>query len=153
MKKIFEEFKKFALKGSVIDLAIGIIIGAAFNSIVKSLVDDIIMPPLGFLLGEVDFKEFFINLGSEHYETLSEAQSAGAATINYGMFINNMTSFLVVAFSVFLLVKGINILRERQEQTPKETKTTRPCPHCLTDISRKADRCPNCTSKIEPLKD
>ena len=150
--KILNEFKKFALRGSVVDLAVGIIIGATFNGIVKSLVDDIIMPPLGYLVGEVDFQEFFITLGSEKYETLNEAQSAGAVTINYGVFINTLVSFLIVAFTVFLIVKGINSLREKEDKNPKKTSTTRPCPYCFTDISLKASRCPNCTSKVESIE-
>ncbi|MFP4616693.1 MAG: large conductance mechanosensitive channel protein MscL [Candidatus Paceibacterota bacterium] len=148
MKDILKEFKTFALKGSVLDLAIGIIIGAAFNSVVRSLVDDIIMPPVGFLIGEVDFREIFFVLGSEKYETLSEAQEAGAATLNYGIFINTLISFLITAIAVFFLVKAINTMRENKEKKPEATKVTRPCPFCLTDISRKASRCPNCTSEI-----
>lgn len=151
MRNILNEFKTFALKGSVVDLAVGIIIGAAFNSIVRSLVDDIVMPPIGFLIGDVDFQEFFITLGPENYETLSEAQSAGAVTINYGLFINALVSFLVVALAVFFMVRGINVLRERRDKEPKTTPTTRPCPFCFTDISRKAKRCPNCTSAVDPL--
>ncbi len=150
--KVLNEFKKFALKGNVVDLAVGIIIGAAFNSIVRSLVDDIVMPPLGFLIGEVDFQDFFITLGPEKYETLSDAQSAGAVTINYGAFINSLISFLIVAFAIFLIVKGINLLREKEDKNPKKTSTTRPCPYCFTDISLKASRCPNCTSRVKVLK-
>ena len=153
MRKILNEFKTFALKGSVVDLAVGIIIGAAFNSIVRSLVDDIIMPPIGYLIGNVDFREFFIVLGPERYETLGEAQTAGVATINYGLFINALVSFLVVAFTVFFMVRAINVLRERRDKESKPTPTTRPCPFCFTDISRKAKRCPNCTSEIEPFGD
>ncbi len=150
MKTMFAEFKKFALKGSVIDLAVGIIIGAAFNSIVQSLVNDVIMPPIGFLIGNVDFREFFIVLGRERFETLAEAQAAGVATINYGIFINALISFIIIAFSVFILVRIINRMRERQQEAPKATKTMRPCPFCMSDISRKATRCPNCTSKLDP---
>jgi len=151
MKNILLEFRKFALKGSVVDLAVGIIIGAAFNSIVQSLVNDIIMPPIGFLIGDVDFREFFINLSSDRYETLAEAQAAGVATINYGLFINALVSFLVVAFSVFVLVRLINRMREKQEKSPQKTATTRPCPFCFLDISFKATRCPHCTSDIESV--
>ncbi len=153
MKKILNEFKIFALKGSVLDLAIGIIIGAAFNSVVRSFVDDLIMPPIGFLIGEVDFREFFIVLGPEKYDTLSEAQSAGVATISYGVFINALISFLITALAVFFLVKAVNVMRERREETPKVTKTTRPCPYCFVDISRKASRCPSCTSEVKPMKE
>ncbi len=149
MGNIFLEFKKFALKGSVIDLAVGIIIGAAFNSIVQSLVNDIIMPPVGFVTGDVDFSEFFVVLGTGQFDTLAEAKEAGVATINYGIFINNVISFLVVALVIFFLIRGINRLRERQAEEPKVTVTTRPCPFCFSEISRKATRCPHCTSKVE----
>ncbi len=153
MKSVLKEFKTFALKGSVLDLAIGIIIGAAFNSVVRSMVDDVIMPPIGFLIGEVDFREFFIVLGPGEYETLSDAQAVGAATLNYGVFINAIISFLITAIAVFFLVKAINTMRERKEKKPETTATTRPCPFCFTDILRKATRCPNCTSKVDALDD
>ncbi len=153
MKGVTKEFKKFALKGSVIDLAVGIIIGAAFNSIVQSLVNDIIMPPIGFFTGDVDFSELYINLSGIPYESLSEAKSAGVATINYGLFINSVISFLIVALAVFFLVRAINKLREKQEATPAATKTTRPCPFCFNEISRKATRCPNCTSEVKVHED
>lgn len=151
MRKILNEFKTFAVKGSAIDLAVGIIIGAAFNSIVRSLVDDIIMPPIGFLLGGVDFREFFIALGSERYETLNEAKEAGVATINYGVFINALISFVITAAAVFFLVKMINLLRESREKDPKPTPTTRSCPFCFTEIPRKATKCPACTSEVSPV--
>lgn len=151
MKDILKEFKTFALKGSVLDFAIGITIGAVFNSFVRSLVGDVIMPPVGFLIGGVDFRELFISLGPESYETLSKAQEAGAATLNYGIFMNTLISLLITIIAVFFLVKAINIMREEEEKEPGTFATTRPCPFCLTDISRKASRCPNCTSEVEPV--
>lgn len=117
---MFKEFKEFAVKGNVVDMAVGIIIGAAFGSIVKSLVDDIIMPPIGKLIGGIDFSDLFINLSDGDYTSLADAQAAGAATINYGLFLNNVITFLIVAFAVFLLVKGINNLRRKEEEKPAE---------------------------------
>lgn len=143
------EFKKFALRGSVIDLAIGIVIGASFNQIVNSIVNDIIMPPIGFLLGNVDFSELYITLGSESYESLSLAKAAGAPTINYGIFINITISFVITAFAVFLLVKFINRLRERNDKKEEISKPkTKDCPFCFSSINLKAIKCPNCTSKL-----
>ncbi len=117
---MLREFKEFAVRGNVIDMAVGIIIGAAFTSIVKSLVDDIIMPPIGMAIGGIDFSDLFVNLSGGEYESLVDAKAAGAATINYGVFINNIISFLIVAFAVFLLVKGINSLKRKQEEAPAE---------------------------------
>ncbi len=149
MKRVFAEFREFALKGSVIDLAVGIIIGAAFNSIVQSLVRDIIMPPVGFMLGKVDFSELYINLGSAEFETLQAAQAAGAPTINYGLFINALISFLITAWVVFFLVKFINRIRREQEGEAASTPTTRACPFCTKEISKKATRCPFCTAEVK----
>ena len=115
---MLKEFKEFAVKGNVVDMAVGIIIGGAFGTIVKSLVSDVIMPPIGLLLGGVDFSNLFVVLGGESYESLDAAQQAGAATINYGLFINNVISFLIVAFAVFMLVKGINSLKRKEEAKP-----------------------------------
>ncbi|MGM0482834.1 MAG: large conductance mechanosensitive channel protein MscL [Patescibacteria group bacterium] len=151
MKQILKEFKIFILRGSVLDFAIGITIGAVFNSFVRSLVGDVIMPPVGFLIGGVDFGELFISLGPENYETLSEAREAGAATLNYGIFMNTLIIFLMTVIAVFFLVKVINAMREESEKELGTTAITRPCPFCLTDISRKASRCPNCTSEVEPI--
>ncbi len=117
---MLKEFKEFAVRGNVIDMAVGIIIGAAFSSIVKSLVDDIIMPPIGMAIGGIDFSDLFVNLSEVKYESLVDAKTAGAATINYGVFINNIISFMIVAFAVFLLVKGINTLKRKQEEAPAE---------------------------------
>ena len=149
MRNILQEFKTFALKGSVIDLSVGIIIGAAFNKIVNSFVSDIIMPPIGFMLGRVDFEEFYINLGAENYESLSLAKAAGAPTINYGLFINAFIGFLITAVAVFFLIKIINALRKHQDRNPAPTPTSRPCPYCMSQISLKATRCPFCTSEVK----
>jgi len=147
---MLKEFKEFALRGSVIDMAVGIIIGAAFGTIVKSLVDDVIMPPIGLALGGVDFANFFALLKAGApagpYASLADAQAAGAVTINYGMFINNVVSFLIVAFVMFLLIRGINRL-QREEEAPAEP-TTKECPYCLSAIPIKATRCAHCTSEL-----
>ena len=148
---MFKEFKEFAMRGNVVDMAVGIIIGAAFGSIVKSLVADVIMPPIGLLLGNVDFSNLFavIKQGSVAgtFATVAEAQKAGAVTINYGMFINTVISFLIVAFAVFLLVRGLNSMK-RQEEAPAEEPTTKECPHCFSEIPIKATRCGFCTSEL-----
>jgi large conductance mechanosensitive channel len=142
---MWKEFREFAMRGNVVDLAVGVIIGAAFGKIVSSLVNDIIMPPLGLILGEVDFTNLFINLGSKHYASLAEAKAAGAPTLNYGVFINTVLDFILVAFAVFLLVRGINRLHRAP---PPPTPTTRPCPYCLTVVPLQATRCPACTSEL-----
>lgn len=152
MSNIWQEFKEFAIKGNVIDLAIGIIIGAAFNPIVNSLVTDIIMPPVGLLLGNVDFSDLFILLRSGPeapgpYASLADAQAVGAVTINYGLFINTIISFLITAFAVFLLVKLINRLRREEKEVPPE-EPTKDCPYCQSTISAKAIRCAYCTSEL-----
>jgi large conductance mechanosensitive channel len=148
---MFKEFKEFAMRGNVVDMAVGIIIGAAFGTIVKSLVDDVIMPPIGLLLGNVDFSNLFavIKAGSVAgpFATVAEAQKAGAVTINYGMFINTVISFLIVAVAVFLLIKGMNSLK-RKEEAPPEEPATKECPHCFSEIPIKATRCGFCTSDI-----
>ncbi len=145
---MLKEFKEFALKGNVLDMAIGIIIGAAFGKIVTSLVNDVIMPPIGLLLGNVDFSNLFINLSGEEYATLAAAQEAGAATINYGAFINTVLDFLIVAFVIFLVVKQFNRLRKKEEAPPPEP-TTKECGFCASTIPIKATRCPNCTSELK----
>lgn len=148
MRNFLDEFKAFAMRGNVIDLAIGIIIGAAFNDIVKSMVNDIIMPPIGLLLNDVDFANLFINLSGGDYDSLAAAQEAGAATLNYGLFINTMINFLIVAFVVFLIVKQMNRMQRQEEEAPAEP-TTKQCPYCYTDIPIPALRCPHCTSELE----
>jgi large conductance mechanosensitive channel len=149
---MLDEFKKFAMRGNVVDMAVGIIIGGAFGTIVKSLVADVIMPPIGLLLGGVDFSDFFITLKegatAGPYATLAMAQEAGAVTISYGVFINAVISFIIVAFAVFLLIKGINNMQAEEEEAPAEP-TEKDCPYCLTSIAIKASRCPNCTSELE----
>ena len=144
---MLKEFREFALKGNVLDMAIGIIIGAAFGTVVKSLVDDVIMPPIGLLLGKVDFANLYINLSGQQWESLEAAKAAGAPVIRYGAFINQTLTFVIVAFAVFLIVKAVNRLR-RQQETVEET-TERPCPFCQTDIPIAATRCPHCTSQLD----
>jgi len=148
---MIKEFKEFAVKGNVVDMAVGIIIGGAFGTIVKSLVSDVIMPPIGMLMGNVDFSQLFIVLNSGDaagsYATVADAQAAGAVTINYGIFINNVISFVIVAFAVFMLIRAINKLK-REEVAPPEEPTTHDCPHCFSTISLKATRCPHCTSEV-----
>jgi len=141
---MWREFRDFAMRGNVIDLAVGIIIGAAFGKIVSSLVNDILMPPIGVLLGKVDFSNLFVSLSGQHYASLAEAKAAGAATLNYGVFINNIIDFLIVAFAVFLLVQQVNRLTRKPEAAP----TTKECPYCLSKIPLKATRCPQCTSQL-----
>jgi large conductance mechanosensitive channel len=148
---MLKEFKEFALRGNVLDMAVGIIIGAAFGTIVNSLVHDILMPPIGLLLGGVDFANFFILLkeGSPAapYASLADAQAAGAVTMNYGLFINAIISFLIVAFAIFLLIRNVNRLK-RQEEAPPAEPTTKGCPYCLSTIPIKATRCAYCTSEL-----
>ena len=146
---MLQEFKSFAMRGNVVDMAVGIIIGGAFGTIVKSLVSDVIMPPIGLLLGGVDFSDLFITLkdGSTAgpYATIASAQEAGAVTIGYGLFINSVISFLIVAFAVFLLIKSINKL---QKQEAAAEPTTKECGFCCSSIPLKASRCPHCTSEL-----
>jgi large conductance mechanosensitive channel len=143
---MLKEFKEFAMRGNVIDLAIGIIIGGAFGRIVTSLVADIIMPPLGVVLGKVDFTNLYINLSGTSYPSLADAKTAGAATINYGLFINNIIDFIIVAFVIFLLVRAINRMKKAPAPAAPNTKE---CPFCYTQIPIKATRCPNCTSELK----
>ncbi|HXR86446.1 MAG TPA: large-conductance mechanosensitive channel protein MscL [Stellaceae bacterium] len=143
---MWKEFRDFAMRGNVIDLAIGVIIGAAFGKIVTSLVNDVLMPPLGLLLGKVDFSSLFINLSSTHYNSLAEAKAAGAATLNYGVFINNIIDFVLVAFAVFLLVKQVNrFMPKPAEPAPADAKE---CDYCKSSIPKAATRCPHCTSQL-----
>ena len=143
---MLKEFRDFAMRGNVVDLAVGVIIGAAFGKIVTSFVSDILMPPLGLLLGRVDFSGLFINLTSTHYNTLVEAKAAGAATLNVGLFINAVIDFLIVAFAVFLLIRQIN--RFMPKPAPAAAPVTKDCQYCLTAIPLKATRCPSCTSQL-----
>jgi large conductance mechanosensitive channel len=142
---MLKEFKEFAMKGNVLDLAVGFIIGAAFGKIVTSLVSDIVMPPIGLILGKVDFASLFLNLSGKSYSSLAEAKAAGAATLNYGIFLNNIVDFLIVAFAVFLLVRMVN---RWNKPAPAAAPSTKECPYCASTIPLKATRCPNCTSEI-----
>jgi len=152
MSKLMNEFKEFISRGNVIDLAVGFIIGTAFGAIVKSLVSDIIMPPVGLALGKVDFSNLFIVLKEGDtpgpYYTIASAQEAGAVTLNYGMFINSIVTFLIIALAVFFLVKGVNQI-QRKKEVPPAAPTTKDCPFCFTTIPIKAVRCPNCTSELK----
>lgn len=145
---MLEEFKKFAMRGNVVDMAVGIIIGAAFGKIVSSLVKDVIMPPIGLLMGNVDFTNLFINLSDKSYESLAAAQEAGAATINYGVFINTVLDFIIVAFAIFMVIKAMNKAKKKEEEAPPAEPTTKSCPECLSDIPIAAKRCAHCTSAV-----
>jgi large conductance mechanosensitive channel len=142
---ILSEFKQFALKGNVIDLAVGFVVGAAFGKIVTSFTNDILMPPIGLAVGAVDFSNLFINLSSTHYPTMAAAKAAGAPTLNVGVFINTIIDFLIIAFAVFLLVKWLNHLVREKPAPP----TTKECPYCLSAIALAATRCPHCTSELK----
>ncbi len=146
MKKFMAEFKKFALKGNMIDLAVGVIIGGAFNGLVTSLVNDIIMPVLSLFTGKMDFENWFVALDGETYATIEAAKEAGAATLNYGNFISGIINFIIMAFVVFMLVKAINKLKKDE---PAPAPTTKKCPFCKTDIPLEATKCPHCTSALE----
>jgi large conductance mechanosensitive channel len=144
---MFKGFKEFAMRGNVLDMAVGIIIGAAFGRIVSSLVDDVFMPPLGKLLGRVNFTDFFISLNGIHYDTLADAKKAAAPTINYGQLVNSVINFLIVAFAVYLLVQQVN--RWTKKPVPAAAPTTKECPQCTMTIPIKARKCPYCTAQIE----
>jgi large conductance mechanosensitive channel len=143
---MLREFRDFVARGNVVDLAVAVVIGAAFGKIIDSLVKDILMPPIGMALGKVDFSNLFIDLSGQHYATLKEAQAAGAATINYGAFINTIISFVIVAFAIFIVLKQIE--RFRRSADDAATPTTQPCPHCVMMIPLGATRCPHCTSAL-----
>jgi large conductance mechanosensitive channel len=149
---MLKDFKEFAMRGSVVDMAVGIVIGAAFGSIVKSFVDDVLMPPIGLLLGNVDFSNLFLTLkdgakAAGPYASLVAAKAAGAVTLNLGLFINTVISFLIIAFAVFLVIKGLNRMK-KEEVAPPAEPTTKECPFCLSSIPLKATRCPHCTSEL-----
>jgi large conductance mechanosensitive channel len=142
---MLKEFKQFAMRGNVLDMAVGIIMGAAFGRIVSSVVNDIIMPPIGLVLGHVDFSNLFINLSGTHYDSLADAKKAGAALISYGAFLNTVIDFLIVAFVVFLLVKQVNRMTK-----PAPAPPTRECPYCVSGgIALKATRCPHCAAELQ----
>ena len=143
---MLKEFKEFALKGNVADMAVGIIIGAAFGKIVSSLVSDVLMPPIGKLAGNLDFSNLFISLNGQAYESLKAAKDAGAPTVNYGLFLNTVIDFIIVAFVIFLIVKQLNRLKK---EAPAAAPNTRECPYCLTQIPLKATRCPACTADVK----
>jgi large conductance mechanosensitive channel len=144
---MLKEFKEFAMKGNVLDMAIGVIIGAAFGKIITSLVSDILMPPIGLALGKLDFSNLFIDLSGAHYPTIAAAKQAGAATINYGLFLNTVIDFVIVAFVVFLLVRQVNRMRPAPPPPPP---ATRDCPYCFTAVPLPATRCGHCTSELKP---
>lgn len=146
---MLKEFKAFVLRGNVLDLAVAVIIGGAFGKIITSLVDDVIMPPIGLILGRVDFSNLYINMSGETFTSLAEAQAAGAPTLNYGLFLNNVVNFLIVALVIFLMIRAMSKLVKKEEAVVEVT--TRECPYCMTAISKKASRCPHCTSEVEPV--
>lgn len=145
---MLKEFKEFAMRGNVLDMAIGIIIGAAFGKIVTSLVNDVVMPPIGLLLGKVDFTNLYLNLSGESFASLADAEAAGAPLIKYGVFLNTVLDFIIVAFVIFLVIRQMNRLKRKEEAPPAEP-TTKECPYCATAIPIKATRCPSCTSELK----
>ncbi len=152
MKKMLSEFKDFIQRGNVMDMAVGVIIGIAFGAIVTSLVNDIIMPPIGLLLGGADFSDLYINLSGTDYASLSDAKAAGAAVIAYGAFINTIINFLIIALAVFFMIRVVNNLGKRMKKEEEEAPaapTTKDCPFCFSSIAIKATRCPNCTSQLD----
>jgi len=144
---MIKEFKEFALRGNLLDMAIGIVIGAAFGKIITSLVNDIVMPPIGKLLGNIDFGNLYINLSGKTFTSLAEAQAAGVPTINYGVFLNTILDFLIVAVVMFFVVRAVNQLKKRDE-APLTAPATKECPYCCTQVAIKATRCPSCTSQL-----
>ena len=143
---MLKEFKTFIMRGNVLDLAVGIIIGGAFGKIISSFVNDILMPPLGMIMGKINFADLFINLSGKPYPTVAAAKAAGAPTINYGLFINTVIDFLIVAFAIYLMIVQVNRLNKKPEAAPPATKE---CPFCISAVPIKATRCPNCTSNLE----
>jgi large conductance mechanosensitive channel len=146
---MLKEFKEFAMRGNVLDMAVGIIVGAAFGQIVNSFVQDVMMPPVGRVLGHADFSNLFVTLTGQHYDTLAAAKAAGAATLNYGMFLNTVINFVIVAFAVFLLVRQVNHFMPKPAPVPV-APTTRDCPYCLSAVPAKAIKCAHCTSDLRP---
>jgi large conductance mechanosensitive channel len=143
---MLKEFKEFAMKGPVVDLAVGVIIGAAFGKIISSLVDDIIMPPIGRMLGNVDFANLFVNLSDKEYPSVAAAKAAGAATVNYGIFFNTILNFLIIAFVLFLIIRQINAMKK---PAPAAAPSTKDCPYCLSAVPLKATKCAHCTSGLQ----
>jgi len=146
---MFKDFKEFIMRGNVVDLAVAVIIGAAFGKIVSSLVNDVLMPPIGLLLGNMDFSNLFANLSSASYKSLAEAKAAGAATVNYGVFLNAVVDFIIVAFVIFLLVRAISRMRRLQAAPAPPAPATKDCTYCFSSIPIKATRCPHCTSELK----
>ena len=146
---MLKDFKEFVMRGNVLDLAVAVIIGAAFGKIVSSLVNDVLMPPIGLALGNVDFSSLFINLSSVPYKSLAEAKAAGAATINYGVFLNTIIDFVIVAFVIFLLIKLVSRMKRLQAAPAPAAPTMKDCPYCLSSIPVKATRCAHCTSELK----
>jgi large conductance mechanosensitive channel len=144
---MLKEFRAFLMRGNVLDLAVAVVIGGAFGTIVTSFVNDVLMPPVGLLLGQVDFSNLFIDLSGQGYATLAAAQDAGAATLNYGLFLNTIINFVIVAFAIFMLLKSVERAQQQEEPAPA-APTTKECPFCFTEISLHATRCPNCTSQL-----
>ncbi len=144
-----KDFKEFIMRGNVVDLAVAVIIGAAFGKIVSSLVNDVIMPPIGLVLGNVDFSSLFVSLSGVSYKSLAEAKAAGAATINYGVFLNAVVDFLIVAFVIFLIVRAVNQMKRLHAEPAPASPTTRDCPYCFSTIPIKATRCAHCTSELK----
>lgn len=142
---MYKEFKEFIMRGNVVDLAVGVVIGAAFGKIVTSFVEDVLMPPIGLALGNVDFSNLFINLSGKDYPTIAAAKAAGAATLNYGIFFNNIINFLIIAFAIFLLIKQIN----RMQRAAPAAPTTKDCPYCLSAVPLKATKCAHCTAELK----
>lgn len=149
---MWKEFKEFAMKGNIVDMAVGVVIGGAFGKIVSSLVSDIIMPLISLLTGKVDFSNLFITLGSAHYKTLDDAKKAGAATLNYGVFLNNILDFLIIAFSIFIVIKQMSRLTRKKDTVAEVQVKTKKCKYCYSDIHIDATRCPHCTSLVEENK-
>jgi large conductance mechanosensitive channel len=145
---MLKEFKDFIMRGNVLDLAVAVVIGAAFGKIVTSFVEDILMPPIGLALGGVDFSNLFVNLSGKDYPSVAAAKAAGAATLNYGIFFNNILNFLIIAFAIFLLIKQINRM-QRPPAAPAAAPTTKDCPYCLSTVPLRATRCPHCTSELK----
>jgi large conductance mechanosensitive channel len=143
---MFKEFKEFIMRGNVLDLALAVIIGTAFGKIVTSFTNDVLMPPIGLLLGHVDFSNLFVNLSGQHYASLAEAQAAGAATLNYGIFINTVIDFLIIAFTVFFIIRSVN--RLKKPAPAAAAPATKECPFCISAIPVKATRCPHCTAEL-----
>ncbi len=148
---MWKEFQKFIQRGNILDLAVGVILGSAFGKIISSLVDDVLMPPIGLLIGKVDFSDLYINLSTTSYDSLAEAKAAGAATINYGMFLNSVINFLIIAFCIFLFIRQVNKVMKEPEK--KESVTEKECPACCSTVPVQATRCPYCTSYIEEAEE